>query len=46
VDGEKIVETEDESMLPGGHMAFRIRGTAGFKAACLIRDLEIYSEAP
>jgi hypothetical protein len=46
VDGKKIVETEDESILPGGHMAFRIRGTAGFKAACLIRDLEIYSEAP
>lgn len=43
VDGKKIVETIDESILPGGHIAFRIRGTAGFKAACLIRDLEIYS---
>jgi hypothetical protein len=44
IDGEQVLETEDESMLPGGHIAFRIRGTAGFKAACLIKDLEIYSE--
>lgn len=43
VDGKKIIETEDESILPGGHVVFRIRGTAGFKAACLIRDLEIFS---
>lgn len=43
VDGKKIVETVDESILPGGHVAFRIRGTAGFKAACLIKELEIYS---
>jgi len=44
VDGRKVIETEDESILSGGHLAFRIRGTAGFKAACLIRDVEIYSE--
>lgn len=44
IDGKKILETVDESMLPGGHIAFRVRGTAGFKAACLIKDLEIYSE--
>jgi hypothetical protein len=44
VDGQKIIETEDESILAGGHLAFRIRGTAGFKAACLIKDVEIYSE--
>jgi hypothetical protein len=43
VDGKKIIEAEDKSMLPGGHIAFRIRGTAGYKAACLIKDLEIYS---
>jgi len=43
VDGRKIIETEDESILPGGHLAFRIRGTAGFKAACLIKEVEIYS---
>jgi hypothetical protein len=44
IDGEKVLETEDESILPGGHIVFRVRGTAGFKAACLIKDLEIYSE--
>jgi hypothetical protein len=44
IDGKKVLETVDESMLPGGHIAFRVRGTAGFKAACLIKDLEIFSE--
>ncbi len=44
VDGEKIIETVDESILPGGHVVFRVRGTAGFKAACLIKEVEIYSE--
>lgn len=43
VDGKKIIETEETSILPGGHIAFRVRGTAGFKAACLIKDLEVYS---
>jgi hypothetical protein len=44
VDGKQIIETEDRSILPGGHIAFRIRGSAGYKAACLIKDVEIYSE--
>jgi hypothetical protein len=43
VDGKNIVEASDESMLPGGHVAFRVRGSAGLKAACLIKDLVIYS---
>lgn len=46
VDGQKIIKTVDESMLPGGHLVFRVRGTAGFKAACLIKEVEIYSEKP
>lgn len=46
VDGQKIIETVDESILPGGHLVFRVRGTAGFKAACLIKEVEIYSEKP
>ena len=46
VDGEKIIEAEDNELLPGGHIALRVRGTAGFKAACLIKDLVIYSKAP
>jgi hypothetical protein len=44
VNGEKILETIDNDILPGGHIAFRVRGTANFKAACLIKDLTIYSE--
>jgi hypothetical protein len=44
VDGQKVIETQDESILSGGHLAFRIRGTAGFKAACLIKDVEIYTK--
>jgi hypothetical protein len=46
VDGERIIETEEEEMLAGGHIALRVRGTAGLKAACLIKDLVIYSKAP
>lgn len=43
VDGKKIIKTEDPEPLGGGHLALRIRGTAGFKAGCLIKDLEILS---
>ncbi|WP_248722420.1 hypothetical protein [Seonamhaeicola sp. ML3] len=41
VDGETILKTTDKNALTGGHVAFRIRGTAGEYAACLIRNLEI-----
>ncbi|HKK61086.1 MAG TPA: hypothetical protein VJ951_00920 [Bacteroidales bacterium] len=44
VDGEKLFEVEDDAPLGGGHIALRIRGTAGLKAACMIKDLEILSE--
>jgi len=43
VDGKKVVEAEDKEPLQGGHLALRIRGTAGFKAGCLIKDLEVLS---
>lgn len=43
IDGEKVIETTDPEPLAGGHIALRIRGTAGFRASCLIRDLEILS---
>ncbi|WP_372772947.1 hypothetical protein [Mangrovibacterium sp.] len=41
IDGEKILETSDGNAWSGGHIAFRIRGTAGEYAACLIRNMEI-----
>ncbi len=41
VDGETILETIDNNAFGGGHFAFRIRGTAGEYAACLIRNVEI-----
>lgn len=43
INDAKIIETADNEMFPGGHIAFRVRGSAGLKAACLIKDLEIYS---
>lgn len=43
VDGKKIIEARDKDPLDGGHLALRIRGTAGFKAGCLIKDLEVFS---
>ena len=44
VNGEKLVDMEDEKPLKGGHVVFRLRGTAGLNAACLIRDLKIYTK--
>jgi hypothetical protein len=43
VDGKKLFEAEDKKPLGGGHLALRIRGTAGFIAGCLIKDLEVFS---
>ena len=43
IDGNKILETTDHETYTGGHLIFRIRGTAGLKAACLIKELEIFS---
>lgn len=42
IDGEKAFEVEDKNPLGGGHIALRIRGTAGFKAGCLIKDMVIF----
>jgi len=44
VDGKKILETTDKNAFGGGHVAFRIRGTAGEYAACLIRNVEIITK--
>ena len=41
VDGLTILQTTDKNAFGGGHIAFRIRGTAGEYASCLIRNLEI-----
>ena len=43
VDDRLIVETTDESPLSGGHVAIRARGLAGHPAACVIRDVTVYS---
>lgn len=43
IDGEKVFETVDTNPLTGGHVALRLRGTAGFSAGCLIKDLVISS---
>ena len=44
VDGKLLFKAVDSNPLPGGKIAFRTRGTAGFKAAFLMKDLEIYSK--
>jgi len=44
IDGEKVFETVDTNPLAGGHVALRLRGTAGFSAGCLIKDLIISSQ--
>lgn len=44
INNNRIIETSDENILPGGHIAFRVRGSAGLKAACLIKDLEIFTK--
>lgn len=43
IDGEKIIEAVDPDPLEDGHFSFRIRGTAGETASCLIRNVKIYS---
>lgn len=44
IDGEKVFEIDDKKPLAGGHIAVRLRGTAGFKAGCLIKDMIILSK--
>lgn len=44
VNDEEVFRVEDKKPLSGGHVALRIRGTAGFKGACLVKDLAIYSK--
>ncbi|MFY0605114.1 MAG: hypothetical protein JXR10_00265 [Cyclobacteriaceae bacterium] len=41
IDGEKIFEAVDDKPLKAGRIAIRLRGTAGFPAGCLIRDLVV-----
>ncbi|WP_372753453.1 hypothetical protein [Labilibaculum sp.] len=41
IDGELVLETLDQNAFSGGHIAIRLRGTAGEYAACLIRDAEL-----
>lgn len=41
IDGKEIVSMQDDAPLSKGHVLFRIRGTAGLTASCLIRDLRI-----
>jgi len=41
IDGKTILKTTDRESYGGGHIAFRIRGTAGEYASCLMRNLEI-----
>ena len=44
IDGKTVVSWDDDSPIGGGHVAFRLRGTAGLLAAGAIRNLTIYSK--
>lgn len=46
IDEQKIFEVHDDQVLFGGHVALRVRGTAGFTGACLIKNLSIATEIP
>lgn len=43
IDGKRVVEMQDNSPHGKGNILFRIRGTAGLTASCLIRDLSIFT---
>ncbi|MDH3708828.1 MAG: hypothetical protein OER04_03010 [Cyclobacteriaceae bacterium] len=43
IDGKKMFEYVDQDPPVGGHVALRIRGTAGFAAGCMIKNLQIIS---
>lgn len=42
VDGEVVLDARDSATLPGGHLAFRIRGTGIEPASCLITDVVLH----
>lgn len=44
IDGEEVVDMVDESPVAGGHVAFRLRGTAGLPAIGFIKALSIYTK--
>lgn len=45
INGKEMVSLQDDAPLGKGHVLFRIRGTAGLTASCLIRDLRILTPA-
>lgn len=44
IDDQIMFETSDKEALTGGHVAIRLRGTAGFEAAALIKDFKILNQ--
>lgn len=45
INGKRVMEMLDNSPLGRGNILFRVRGTAGLTASCLIRDLSILTPA-
>jgi len=45
INGRKVIDMVDETPITNGHVAFRLRGTAGLKAIGLIKDLAIYTKS-
>ncbi len=44
VDGKTVLQQTEKHPLTGGHISIRLRGTGGFPAACLIRDVQLLME--
>ncbi len=44
VDGQQIIAWKDDHPIEGGHIAVRLRGTAGLAASGLLKDMVIYSK--
>lgn len=45
INGKRVVDAVDEMLLAGGHIALRLRGTAGLQAIGLIKELTIYTKS-
>jgi hypothetical protein len=44
INGAKIIDAVDPDPLGDGHFSFRIRGTGGEVASCLIKNVRIYTK--
>lgn len=44
INGKITLKTKDVQSIAGGHIAVRVRGTAGHKASALVKDVRVFSK--